>query len=469
MTGDILKTESGALGISYGGNDRYVIRPALPNTPSGTYQQPIIETALDPIEKRIARSKESTLSIADALPRLSVLSGMSSGTDPEIFVFTKEGDVIPAWKFLPQKDEALLTDRNPDYEGYREDHCLPKVLAYWDGAQAEITISQGETCHEQLTDDVRAGLKLIYEAAQLYSPGATLQCRDVIKLDEKTLMEAEDVHVALGCAPSANAYKNVYPIDVGDPRKHLLRYSGAHLHFRVAHSKSTADGKTYYNQLSDSTAVPEWFPGGVIKMMDRVVGLLLTALGRDLEDPMRRKAYGRPGEYRVTTDAGLEYRTPGSFLLSRPAALNFALDMGRRAFGLGMIYNPDEFFLPGAKDIIMNCDADAAVEQIEKFKSFFMEMFRANNYNAEGTMEILRKGLKAHGLTGEIADMWKIKPGQEYQRHNNNGAVGWRSLSMQAAPKKAAALQTAPANPLLGRLGPQPGYINSGLRGFSGN
>lgn len=430
MTGDIVKLKSGQKGVLYY-NDTYAYAPVNTKLVPGTealFMGGAISLAKDPIAEHMPRTKDTILSMATALPRLSIIGGLTSGTDPEIFVFDKQGDVIPAWKFLPQKDNAIKTHRGG---GVLNDYDYPVVTAYWDGAQAEITIAKGEGCHAQLVDDVRYGLKAIYDAAQKYSPGSVLRTSDVVKIDEQTLMEAEDVHVALGCAPSLNAYKNIRPIKIEDPRRHMLRYSGSHLHYRVAHYM--AEGKPRFGSTGNNMPVPDWFPGGTIKMLDRVLGLLLTALGRDLEDPQRRIAYGRPGEYRQTAIAGLEYRTPGAFLMCRPEVMNFALDMGRRAFGLGMMYNPDEFFLPGAKDIIMSCDADEAVKRIEKFSTFFEALFTSNNYHPKGTMNILRKGLKAHGLVGTVMDNWKLAEGQTWNTHNNGDRSDFRTLSAAAA------------------------------------
>ena len=430
MHGDIVKLRSGSFGIDY----------------AGTYiatRDNMLNLHSNPITEVLAPTKSTTLSVAEAMARVASPHSNTSGTDPEVFVFAPDGEVIPAWEFLPDKANALQTYR----QGWPEAAC-PKVLAYWDGAQAELTLTAGEACHAQLTDSIRFGLKTIYDAAQAYMPGSYLECRDVVKIPENVLMEAEDHHIALGCSPSANAYKTVKPIDIGDPRLHPVRYSGCHLHFRVrempTHHK---DSKLAWG--TGTTYLPEWFPGGTIKMFDRVVGLLLTALGRDLEDPLRRKAYGRPGEYRQTCPTGVEYRTPGAFVLCRPEVLNFALDMGRRAWGLGLLYNPETFFLPGAMDIIQHCDADAAWKRIEEFAPFFKAMFRGNNYSDEGTMEILRKGLKAHGLVGTMKENWKLDKETEsatdntsWRTHNDGNRHDWRMLSLQAV-KAIAVPQSA--------------------------
>jgi len=335
-----------------------------------------------------------------------------TGTDPEIFAFDKKGVVIPAWDWLPHRTV------NPD--------------TYWDGVQAEFTTNP-TSCHNYQTDGVRNKLLAIDTLLKEKYPGAHLATTDVVKLDRKTLLSAEDDHIILGCSPSRNAYPTVKPIEIGDPREHPFRYSGCHLHMSVM-----------------EYPLPPWFPEGTVVMMDKLAGVLLTALGRDMEDPIRRKAYGRAGEFRVpapvpvdTTYWGtqfkdhtwkrLEYRTPGSFLLHHPALFNFAMDTARAAFRMGLLMDGrllDE--IGDVQGIINNCDADAAVKLITAKNSYYQTFLNGTwnpNYSSHTkTLAVLKQGAKASGRFGDsVYTNWKL--GDSWNGDNyGNGQTQWAKI-----------------------------------------
>ena len=60
-----------------------------------------------------------------------------TGSDPEIFAVDANGIVIPAWTFLPKKEETHGLHSNP----------------YWDGFQVEWTI-QSDMCYSYSVDYV---------------------------------------------------------------------------------------------------------------------------------------------------------------------------------------------------------------------------------------------------------------------------------------------------------------------------
>lgn len=314
-------------------------------------------------------TKKELATLMHLLPQVvspTYISG--SGSDPEVFVAHANGEPMPAWEFLGAKPEHNYG-----------------TAVFWDGVQAEMSFGSGVSCHQELTQYVQRGLRQILAAAKTKDPTATIAPSDVVELPEKLLMTAADEHVALGCAPSTNPY-GIEPLNIYDYRAHNLRYSGTHLHF------------------SCGSAPPEWFPFGTAVMMDKVVGIVLTALGRDWEDPRRRLAYGRPGEHRVPMQSEhsyrLEYRTPGSFLLRAPQLFIFALDIARTAFRLGHCVDGRVLALPPAEHIIMACDADAAYAYMQKHEKFFTSVFR-RSYGKDklpALWKLLKLGAKASGL-----------------------------------------------------------------------
>lgn len=317
-----------------------------------------------------------------------------TGTDPEIFAFDKTGAVIPAWRFLPTVKAA--------------------TGVYWDGVQGEFT-THPKSCHNYLSDQVQGKLKRLYTYLKRYDPTAILATQDVVQLDNDTLALAADEHINLGCSPSRNVYPDIKPITIADPRKHPYRYAGVHLHHSVMYH-----------------SVPSWFPHGTIVMMDKIAGLCLTALGRDMENPKRREAYGRPGEYRLPDKLNLrlEYRTPGAFLLHHPALFNFAADMGRAAYRMGLQLDGRLHPLPDVQDVIMACDADTAYEVINANRSVFEHLFAKLNYNVAGTMKLLKLGARASGLfRGSVMDNWELDSQEDWVSCDNRDTYRFRTFS----------------------------------------
>lgn len=341
-------------------------------------------------------TREVMLAVVPSLfAAMPFLGDSRSGSDPEIFGVDSAGVVIPAWKYLPCEADASLIVRESNIQ-----HMFhPSAKAYWDGAQAELSTSGKTDCHIQLVEDIQRGLQTIHDNLKAHDPGASLRCKDVIEVPEQDLFFGPEEAVRFGCQPSFNAY-GIPPPEIADPRAMPIRFSGVHLHESI-------------NSIKLKT--PKWFPDGTAIMMDKLCGLLLTALGRGLEDPRRRNFYGRPGEYRLPERAerlSLEYRTPGAFLLSHPALMNFGLDTARFAFKAGLLIDGRDFVIPDVKDIILNCDADAAVQIINQHKDIFSKMFAqiyVDEKRITRTFKILSEGAvslrlpsieNAWGLTG---------------------------------------------------------------------
>lgn len=396
---------------SYGHDKKYYVRNLDPNViPSGEYLNDEQFAALEPINA----SKEKELLAAGLYHIHSQTSGYT-GADPEIFAFHKNNSILPAWEFLPREEKGNSL--------------------YWDGVQAEFKVV-AVGCHEGLTDNVRSRLIQLHTAMVSHDPTAYLKPIDVVKLDKMLLLDAKDEHVKLGCSPSDNAY-NIPAIEIGDYRSHKYRYAGCHFH----HSATTIAQHCHNSKVS----IP-WFPEGTVVMMDKIAGLLLTALGRDLENPLRREAYGRPGEFRVpdASKLHLEYRTPGAFCLTDPAVYNFVADVCRFGYRMGLYADGREIDLPDVKDIILNCDADEAVKVLEKNKSFFMKMLNTIYYSdidvtgkkldyPAKTWSILTKGLTSTGRhQRSIVENWKLKQ-TDYKSYNNGHSMGWRNFVISCA------------------------------------
>lgn len=212
----------------------------------------------------------------------------SIGTDPELFVVDKKGELIPAFTFLPKRYDKEITP-------------------YWDGYQAEFgTIPT--TCLAEQNREIARGLgDLKHLAAQV---GGTLSVRNTFDIPQERLATDEDEHVAFGCTPSLSVYKETFPTE--DPRTVPFRTAGGHMHF----------------EYSDTKNIPT-----VIRELDRILSVIGVSLYQYYDEPRRRMLYGRAGEYRVT-DYGFEYRTPGPSWLVHPFFINFQFELARRVIGV---------------------------------------------------------------------------------------------------------------------------------------
>ena len=313
-----------------------------------------------------------------------------SGTDPEIFAFDTSGQVVPSFTFLHSKQRAE--------EEFKAKHANFGGPIFWDGFQAEMA-PWPNRCHETVISHIR---KCLTDMASKLPPGAGLQTADCVEVPLEVLQAANPHFVEFGCSPSFNAYgPEVYPpIYFSDPYEHRLRYSGCHLH--------------YSWDAHNLPETPSWFPNGTVVMMDKIAGVLLTAFGRGLEDPRRRAAYGRPGEYRLPGPRRLEYRTPGSYLLRNPRIFHFALDVGRLSLTLGLHKDGRNASWLGdeAHQIITACDADAACQYIKRhwdvFKSVMGKLYGASK--AERALNLVMQGALSAGMVeGPLLPKWQVE------------------------------------------------------------
>ena len=342
---------------------------------------------------------EAPLNVGLIFPK----SLQSIGTDPEIFAFGPSGALIPAFKYLPSKSNAGGGDK-----------------IFWDGYQGELSLSSPYTCIEQMTDGVQECLKRIHSQLLAHNPSAHLQPFDVVEVSRKSLSEEVEEFVALGCSPSLNAY-GIEPISVPDSRDLPLRFSGCHSHHAL---KDWSQCVFAEDRASDATyriPLPSWFPNGTVVMMDKIAGLCLTALGRGLEDPRRRRYYGRPGEYRLPQHKGyylgVEYRTPGAFVLGMPELVHFSTNLCRHAYNMGLMFDGRSFPVEDVKDIIMNCDADGAWEVISKNASLFERIFASVwSCNPAKVFKLLKEGIAPSGYhNSSMTDAWDLRASVEWR------------------------------------------------------
>lgn len=279
------------------------------------------------------------------------------GSDPEIFVKDKDGKIVPAFTFLPEKPSSKNKEARKDPEN------LP---AYWDGFQAEF-----ETCPQYClayhVDYIQYGLKKVLNAAREKDPTAKLSIKTVMDIPLEFLQTASDEHVEFGCMPSLNAY-GMRGLGTSG-RDTLFRPAGGHIHFGVGN-----------NRTQEQAAK-------AVKALDAILGVCCVSMFAGFDDPRRRSLYGLAGEFRMPAH-GIEYRTLSNAWLCHPVVTHLVFDLARRAFNLGFYGLFDKLDWKCSEQetirIINQCDVEAARKVMQENKDILMRIFeRQYNLNKD--------------------------------------------------------------------------------------
>jgi hypothetical protein len=226
--------------------------------------------------------------------RVSKKRVITLGSDPEIFAF--QGDkLLPAYEFLPFGDEK---ERN--------------TQIYADGFQAEWKYDHYyKQCLDVLVSATHGRLQDLQDSLADY-PTAKLSLANVVRIPDATLQSADSAQVALGCEPSYNIY-GLRGLAVENPRALKYRFCGGHMHF----------GEWTKDKPQVKTIVPT---------LDNILGVWSVGAAQHFDDPIRRRYYGKPGEYRLPVyeeGLGVEYRVLSNFWLASPRLMQLTFDIGR--------------------------------------------------------------------------------------------------------------------------------------------
>ncbi len=302
----------------------------------------------------------------------------TSGADPEIFVVNEKDDVIPAWEFLPEKAKAV----GAYYQTEK---------AFWDGYQAEYTITAGG-CLAYAVDSMQRGLKTVHNAAIKYNPKAKLTIRNVLPVSEESLASAAEAHVTFGCKPSLNAY-GTKATPITNPRHIPFRFAGGHIHL----------GNTLVHGNIEET----------VKMLDALVGVWAVGAFAKIDSPVRRRFYGLAGEYRKPYH-GVEYRTLSNAWLCHPGIAHCVYDMSRYVAALGYS-NMRKVLITETEDkiqkIINNCDVKEARKMVDKYKAIYLKMSRQRYYQDDAgkvTLHIAQNGVESLLDPEDLTKNWEL-------------------------------------------------------------
>jgi hypothetical protein len=345
--------------------------------------------------------------------------GLGLGTDPEIFV--KDGkteQLIPAFTFLPEKDEAEGTRLG--WDGFRQNTGTDSYTKFfWDGFQAEWSYSaakstdrfRGITCLIYLVDHVRYSLLAFDKLVKEANLTAKLSLDNVVKIPPAWMKKAGDIHVAFGCKPSLNAYGQRGKL-IENPRKLPYRFAGGHMHFTLSDEEKTQESIQ-----------------AIVKVMDAILGVWCVGAARGIDNSIRRKYYGLAGEYR-TPKYGFEYRTPSNFWLSHPRVMNCAFEIARASISLWRSGHSGWWIAPEdeVQSVINNCDVEGAVEILERNVELFRFLMRTKHLPDQKIFKMAHEGIASLDIDPfAIEDNWRFADGNNWVTHGNNQSSlgGW--------------------------------------------
>lgn len=214
---------------------------------------------------------------------------MILGADHELGIFDSKGRSVPAHR-----------------RGFRH-KTLPMTgvngALIRDGWNVEFN-PHPATCREVLASSL---VRLMANASRLLRQGEGFRAVPAYIIDMADLEGAPEDVLLSGCDKSWNAYTEEQTAPDVDLSATEIRCAGGHMHISAGTSTYGA------NQYQWATEKETTFQ--FIKLCDRVIGLTSTYLfGSELAG-LRRRFYGKAGEFRFQNHqnsvGALEYRTPG--------------------------------------------------------------------------------------------------------------------------------------------------------------
>jgi len=233
-------------------------------------------------------------------------STISMGCDPEFFF--KTGDkVIGAEHILPKV--------GLEAGGYGTSKFVI------DGVQAELN-PYPNTCRANLANTISQCFKSLKIELDKQKKGVMLDFSRSVEISKEELAKLDEKNQKFGCMPSKSSYPDAgIKLSKVDPLKYLKRSAGGHIHLGC--------GAGYHKKADD-----------IVQMLDIICGNTCVLIDRDKGNAVRRKLYGRAGEYRLPAH-GIEYRTLSNFWLTDYRLMSFAFGLARLAYTLATNYSAE--------------------------------------------------------------------------------------------------------------------------------
>lgn len=247
------------------------------------------------------------------MPPYFTKASLMFGADPEFFI-TLDGRVIGSERVIPSKGLDMNHGCNPHSGTYQ----APKESGtkfVRDGIQVELNPAT-VSCRGSGFMAYSKAFRSLKRHLDSLGQGYHMTLQQVVEVDEEEFDSLSDASKALGCKPSLNLYDSSASVGV-DGKVSRQRAAGGHIHLG----------------LKDSGLKSLAFPERLVALLDVLVGNTCVLIDRDPGAALRRRSYGRAGEYRKPSH-GLEYRTLSNFWLRSVQLAGFVCQLSRLTVGV---------------------------------------------------------------------------------------------------------------------------------------
>lgn len=242
-----------------------------------------------------------------------IFHDVSFGSDPEFF-FKKGEEIIGAEKVLPP--EGIYASYN-SFDGKLKGIGAPQIII--DGIQGELN-PNAATCRQNFARSIQSSLRYLVNYLSGAQKDVDVLFAQNVVISKEEMESLSPASKSFGCQPSFNIYGDS-PIGVLDPSQYYFRSAGGHIHLGFY----TPETRTMFQKD----------PETVIKLLDVIVGNTCVMLDRDEGNAIRRRTYGRAGEYR-TPKHGLEYRVLSNFWMQHYTVMSMVLALCRFAVNVSL-------------------------------------------------------------------------------------------------------------------------------------
>lgn len=234
---------------------------------------------------------------------------MLMGADPEFFLVRNSDQ-----KIVPASEAGL---KNGKYD--REVRLKTKDLeVYRDGYGMEVNFNIPHLCRGLMGNGMRRGLLEILQ--DTWKNKYTLSTVPAIPVDLKEIASLPADIAQFGCAPSKNAWGDDLDISGVNGLEHPWRYIGGHIWLSNSYDECS--------WLETDEGVEQF-----IRAMDYYLGIPFAYIFDRPEAYIRRKMYGRAGDYRTkqfgTRMKGVEYRVLSPEWWNHASWFSFAMGISR--------------------------------------------------------------------------------------------------------------------------------------------
>lgn len=228
------------------------------------------------------------------------------GMDPEFFFFDSKRRVVESSMVLGGKKLAVSAG---DVDS--------------DGVQAELHIKSDyiTSCRANLSNYIQAVMRALRDHLQNME-GIQVGVVNSVLIPPGQFSKMLPESKRLGCLPSYNIY-GFKPLGV-DGEKYRRRSGGGHIHISL-----TNDDR----RVRDDHGKPTEHAVELVKLLDFIVGNTCVLVDRDPANALRRRVYGRAGEFRLPK-WGLEYRTLSNFWLKHYQLFSMAFGLTKLAYSV---------------------------------------------------------------------------------------------------------------------------------------